>query len=37
MEIKGNGTKINGIYYLEIPNEEVARVQAELRGHLELE
>jgi LCP family protein required for cell wall assembly len=37
MEIKGNGTKINGIYYLEIPNEEVERVQAELRGHLELE
>ncbi|WP_332695132.1 LCP family protein [Halalkalibacter lacteus] len=37
LEIKGNGTKIDGIYYLEIPNDEVERVQAELRGHLELE
>jgi LCP family protein required for cell wall assembly len=37
LEIKGTGKRIDGIYYLEIPNEEVERVQAELRGHLELE
>ncbi|MDT8860321.1 LCP family protein [Alkalihalobacillus sp. MEB130] len=37
MEIKGNGTRINGVYYLEIPNEEVNRVSSELRGHLGLE
>ncbi|MFC0471065.1 LCP family protein [Halalkalibacter kiskunsagensis] len=36
LEIKGNGTRIDGIYYLEIPSDEVERVQAELRGHLEL-
>jgi anionic cell wall polymer biosynthesis LytR-Cps2A-Psr (LCP) family protein len=36
MKIKGNGTKINGIYYLQIPDEEVARVRSELRSHLEL-
>jgi hypothetical protein len=37
MEIKGNGTRINGIYYLQIPDEEVARVRTELRSHLGLE
>jgi LCP family protein required for cell wall assembly len=37
MEIKGSGTTINGVYYLQIPEEEVARVSGELRGHLELD
>ncbi|WP_227938615.1 LCP family glycopolymer transferase [Alkalihalobacillus deserti] len=37
MEIKGSGTKMNGVYYLQIPDEEVARVQSELRTHLGLE
>ncbi|GAF65032.1 putative transcriptional regulator [Bacillus sp. TS-2] len=37
MEIKGNNSMINGIYYLQIPDEEVARVSQELREHLELE
>ncbi|ARK32224.1 LCP family glycopolymer transferase [Halalkalibacter krulwichiae] len=37
MEIKGNNTTINGIYYLQIPDEELARVRSELRTHMELE
>lgn len=36
MTIQGNGTKINGIYYLEIPAEEKTRIQTELKNHLEL-
>ncbi|MEH7252013.1 LytR family transcriptional regulator [Neobacillus niacini] len=36
MEIKGAGTKINGIYYLQIPQEEQQRVQNELKAQLEL-
>jgi LCP family protein required for cell wall assembly len=37
MEIQGNNATINGIYYLQIPDDELARVRAELREHLELE
>jgi polyisoprenyl-teichoic acid--peptidoglycan teichoic acid transferase len=37
MEIKGAGTKINGIYYLQIPEDERLRVQTELKAQLELE
>jgi polyisoprenyl-teichoic acid--peptidoglycan teichoic acid transferase len=37
MEIKGAGTKINGIYYLQIPQDERLRVQTELKAQLELE
>jgi polyisoprenyl-teichoic acid--peptidoglycan teichoic acid transferase len=37
LEIKGAGTKINGIYYLQIPEDERLRVQTELRAQLELE
>ncbi|NYE05905.1 LCP family protein required for cell wall assembly [Bacillus niacini] len=37
MEIKGAGTKINGIYYLQIPEDERLRVQNELKAQLELE
>jgi polyisoprenyl-teichoic acid--peptidoglycan teichoic acid transferase len=37
MEIKGKGTRINGIYYLQIPEEEKVRVQTELKAQLELE
>ncbi|MFC0471048.1 LCP family protein [Halalkalibacter kiskunsagensis] len=37
MEIKGNGTTINGIYYLQVPEEEISRVKTELRTHLGLE
>ncbi|MFC0560833.1 LCP family glycopolymer transferase [Halalkalibacter alkalisediminis] len=36
LEIKGNGTRMNGIYYLEIPDEERNRVRLELRSHLNL-
>ncbi|WHZ02861.1 LytR family transcriptional regulator [Neobacillus sp. YX16] len=36
MEIKGAGTKINGIYYLQIPQDEQLRVQNELKAQLEL-
>lgn len=36
MEIKGAGTKINGIYYLQIPQAEQQRVQNELKAQLEL-
>ncbi|WP_332695102.1 LCP family protein [Halalkalibacter lacteus] len=37
MEVKGNSTTINGIYYLQVPDAEVARVRTELRNHLGLE
>jgi anionic cell wall polymer biosynthesis LytR-Cps2A-Psr (LCP) family protein len=37
MEISGNGTRINGVYYLEVPDDELARVQGELRRHLNLD
>lgn len=37
MEIKGQGTRINGIYYLQIPQDEQLRVQNELKAQLELE
>jgi polyisoprenyl-teichoic acid--peptidoglycan teichoic acid transferase len=36
MQITGAGTKINGIYYLQIPQEEQLRVQTELKAQLEL-
>jgi polyisoprenyl-teichoic acid--peptidoglycan teichoic acid transferase len=36
IEIKGSGTKINGVYYLIVSPEEKQRVQNELKGHLEL-
>jgi LCP family protein required for cell wall assembly len=36
MTISGTGTKINGIYYLQIPEEEQLRVQNELKAQLEL-
>ncbi|GAE28413.1 cell envelope-associated transcriptional attenuator LytR-CpsA-Psr [Halalkalibacter wakoensis JCM 9140] len=37
MELTGNGRIIEGIYYLLLPDEEIARVRRELRVHLELE
>ncbi len=37
MQITGAGTKIKGIYYLQIPQEEQQRVQNELKAQLELE
>ncbi|MEH7276259.1 polyisoprenyl-teichoic acid--peptidoglycan teichoic acid transferase TagU [Neobacillus vireti] len=37
MEIKGKGTKIDGIYYLQIPQDEKLRVQTELKAQLELD
>ncbi|KGA95767.1 transcriptional regulator [Alkalihalobacillus alcalophilus ATCC 27647 = CGMCC 1.3604] len=37
MEITGSGKRIDGIYYLQIPDEEVNRVSQELRAHLELD
>lgn len=36
MTISGNGTKINGIYYLIVSDVEKQRVQNELKKHLEL-
>jgi polyisoprenyl-teichoic acid--peptidoglycan teichoic acid transferase len=35
--ISGNGTKIGGVYYLVIPDEEKQRVQGVLKTHLELD
>jgi LCP family protein required for cell wall assembly len=35
MTIKGNGTKINGIYYLIVPDDEKQRIQTELKTQLE--
>jgi polyisoprenyl-teichoic acid--peptidoglycan teichoic acid transferase len=37
MTIKGNGTKINGIYYYIVPNDEKQRIQTELKTQLETE
>ncbi|MFP7299095.1 LytR family transcriptional regulator [Neobacillus niacini] len=37
MEMKGNGTRINGIYYLQIPQDEQTRIQNELKAQLELQ
>ncbi|MCL7748034.1 LCP family protein [Halalkalibacter alkaliphilus] len=37
MEITGDGTRINGVYYLQVPDDEVSRVSSELRDHLELD
>ena len=37
MEIKGNGTMMDGVYYLLIPQEEQLRVQNELKAQLELD
>jgi polyisoprenyl-teichoic acid--peptidoglycan teichoic acid transferase len=37
MIIQGSGTKIDGIYYLQIPEAERLRVQNELKAQLELE
>ncbi|MBS4190174.1 LytR family transcriptional regulator [Bacillus sp. FJAT-49705] len=36
ISIEGNGTKINHIYYLIVPDEEKQRVQDELKRHLEI-
>jgi LCP family protein required for cell wall assembly len=36
MQINGENVTINGIYYLQVPDEELTRIQSELRGHLEL-
>ncbi|MFP5116377.1 polyisoprenyl-teichoic acid--peptidoglycan teichoic acid transferase TagU [Bacillaceae bacterium C204] len=35
MTIKGNGTKINGIYYFIVPDDEKQRIQTELKTQLE--
>ncbi|WP_332628477.1 LCP family protein [Halalkalibacter flavus] len=37
MEIHGDGTQIDGIYYLIVPDDELARVRGELREHLQLD
>ncbi|MBI0577741.1 LytR family transcriptional regulator [Neobacillus cucumis] len=36
MSIKGNGTKINGIYYFIVSDQEKQRLQKELRAQLDL-
>ncbi|MFC5711456.1 LCP family protein [Thalassorhabdus alkalitolerans] len=36
-EISGNGTRINGVYYLEVPEEERQRVSGELKDHLNVD
>ncbi|MFV8826387.1 LCP family protein [Alkalihalobacterium sp. APHAB7] len=36
IQISGSGTRINGIYYLIVPDEEIARVSNELKEHLEI-
>ncbi len=37
MEIAGSGERIDGLWYLIVPDEEVARVSSELRTHLGLD
>lgn len=36
LSIKGSGTKIDGIYYLQVDDSEKQRIQKELKTHLEL-
>jgi len=36
LHLKGNGTKINGVYYLVIPEEERLTISNKLREHLEI-
>ncbi|WP_100400342.1 LCP family glycopolymer transferase [Bacillus sp. FJAT-44742] len=36
-EISGNGTRINGVYYLEVPEEERQRISGELKDHLNVD
>lgn len=36
LTIKGQGTKIDRIYYLLVPDEEKSRIQDELKSHLEI-
>ncbi|WP_428910034.1 LytR family transcriptional regulator [Niallia sp. Krafla_26] len=36
LQITGKGTKIDGIYYQIVSDEEIQRVQAELKNHLEI-
>jgi polyisoprenyl-teichoic acid--peptidoglycan teichoic acid transferase len=36
MSIKGSGTKISGIYYFILPQEEKQRIQKELKTQLEV-
>lgn len=36
MSIKGGGTKINGIYYFVVPEDEKSRIQTELKTQLEI-
>ena len=34
LSIKGSGTKIAGIYYYIVPNEEQQNIQTQLKEHL---
>ncbi len=36
-EISGNGTRINGVYYLEVPEDERQRISGELKNHLKVD
>ncbi|EKN71327.1 membrane-bound transcriptional regulator LytR [Neobacillus bataviensis LMG 21833] len=36
MSIKGSGTKISGIYYYIVPDDEKARIQTDIKAQLEL-
>ncbi|MCS0790787.1 LytR family transcriptional regulator [Cytobacillus firmus] len=35
-QVKGSGTKIDGIYYFLVPNEELSALQTTLKEHLEI-
>lgn len=37
LQITGSGTKINGVYYFQVPESERSRVSNELKEHLELQ
>lgn len=37
LSISGNGTKIDSVYYLVVPDKEKQRIQSELKTHLELQ
>ena len=36
LQMTGKGTKINGVYYQILSEEEIKRVQTDLKTHLEI-
>ncbi|MCL6616066.1 MAG: LytR family transcriptional regulator, partial [Anoxybacillus ayderensis] len=37
LHIKGKGTKMNGVYYLIVPEEEILQISNKLKEHLQMQ